>query len=92
MADFNQEPIQFEMIGKRGKKILCQVLFTFESEERNAHYIVYSEVKHPERISASKYLPSSLNGTTLSTLIPIESDEEWDFVAGVIDQALGGNG
>ena len=86
-----QEKLQFEMVGSFGEKILCDVLFTFESKEWDAHYIVYAQTDHPERISASRYIPSQVANGTLSSLLPIETDEEWDFVERVINEAFGQN-
>ena len=86
----DRETVQFEMVGHYGERILCDVLFTFESKEWDAHYIVYAESEHPERISASRYIPSQVANGTLSALLPIETDEEWDFVERVINEALGG--
>ena len=89
MANDFPQTVQFELVGDFGEKILCEVLFTFESKDWDAHYIVYSQVDQPERISASRYIPSQVENGTLSALLPIETDEEWDFVERVINEALG---
>ena len=33
---------KFTVLNKEGKKVECEVLFTFESEETNKNYIVYN--------------------------------------------------
>ena len=85
-----KEVVRFELLSGNGTPIPCVVLFTFYSDDWNAHYLVYSEENDPSRISASRYFPEQVDGGDLSNLLPIESDEEWEFVASVIDRALGG--
>jgi uncharacterized protein YrzB (UPF0473 family) len=85
----DKEPVRFELLSSDGQPILCEVLFTFFSDEWKAHYLVYAEAADPSRISASRYFPDQVANGDLSNLLPIESDEEWAFVERVIDQALG---
>ena len=87
MAD---DVVRFELLSGSGEPIPCVVLFTFYSDDWNAHYLVYAEELNPSRISASRHFPEQVDGGDLSNLLPITSDEEWEFVASVIDRALGG--
>lgn len=86
----NNQNNQFEMMGADGERLTCQVLFTFHSDEWKAHYMVYMPVGDPTRISASRYIPEQLEKGTLSTMLPIETDEEWAFVESVINHVLSG--
>ena len=52
--------------------------------------MVYMPVGDPSRISASRYIPEQLEKGTLSTMLPIETDEEWAFVESVINHVLSG--
>lgn len=76
---------KFTVLNKEGKKVECEVLFTFESEETNKNYIVYTDNTKDDkgnvRVFASIYDPNSENGE----LLPIETDKEWNIVEAIID-------
>ena len=38
-----EEQMKFKVIDENGKEIECEVLFTFESDETNKNYIVYTD-------------------------------------------------
>lgn len=76
---------KFMVLNKEGKKVECEVLFTFESEETNKNYIVYTDntkdSKGNVRVFASTYDPNSENGE----LLPIETEKEWNIVEAIIE-------
>ena len=88
----NNNDNRFEMMGADGQRMTCQVLFTFHSDEWRAHYMVYMPVGDPSRISASRYIPEQLEKGTLSTMLPIQTDEEWEYVEAVINHVMSGGG
>lgn len=75
----------FVVTDKDGKEVECEVLFTFESEETNKNYIVYTDNSIDEegniRVFASIYNPEDEN----TKLIPIETEREWKIVETVLD-------
>ena len=74
----------FTIIDNNGKERKCEVLFTFESEETNKNYIVYTDnTKDDEgnvRVYASIY---KVNGEK-TELEAIESEREWKIVETIL--------
>lgn len=70
------------VIDEEGNEQLCEILFTFESEEFGKSYVLYFPVGAEEddneeiEILASSFSPGEEEGS----LLPIESDEEWDLI------------
>lgn len=77
----------FKVINKEGKEVVCEVLFTFESDETNKNYIVYTDNTKDEegnvRVYASVYLVNEETGTT--DLLPVETDKEWTIIETILD-------
>lgn len=75
----------FTVINEEGKKIECNVLFTFDSDETNKSYIVYTDNSKDEsgniRVYASIYDPKS--GDDME-LLPIESEKEWKVIEAIL--------
>ena len=70
-----------------GKEVKYEILFTFESEETNKKYIVYTdnELDNDDMIKTYASIYEE-NGKELK-LTPITSDKEWNLVEKLIDQA-----
>lgn len=70
------------VIDEEGNEELCEILFTFESEQFGKSYVLYYPVSAEEdeegeiEIHASSFIPGEEQGE----LKPIESDEEWDLI------------
>ena len=77
----------FVVTDKDGKEIKYEILFTFESEETNKKYIVYTDNELDKdnliKTYASIY---EENGKELS-IFPINDDKEWNLVEKLIEQA-----
>ena len=75
----------FQVLDENGKEVTCEVLFTFDSEETNKSYIVYTDNTTDEagnvRVYASIFDPSAQN----MELKPIESDREWKIVETILE-------
>lgn len=86
-----EEKITFKLFDEEGKEIECEVLFTFESNETNKNYIVYTDNSVDEegntRVYASIYEPKE-DGTIddSKALKPIETDQEWKIIETILDQ------
>ena len=68
---------EFEIFNESGDKVKCKVLFTFESDETNKNYIVYTDNTYDEagnrKVYASTYNPKDES----PILGPIETEKEW---------------
>ncbi|MET3700006.1 uncharacterized protein YrzB (UPF0473 family) [Bacillus oleivorans] len=77
---------------EEGNEQLCEVLFTFESEEFGKSYVLYYPVGADEgeddeeeiEIMASSFTPGEEGGE----LQPIETDEEWDMIEEMLETFL----
>lgn len=76
---------KFIVINDEGKEIECEVLFTFESEETNKNYIVYTDNTMDEigniKVYASIFDPNNEN----TKLEPIETDKEWKIIENILE-------
>lgn len=74
-------------VDENGNEILCEVLFTFESEEFNKNYVVFYEVGQDDEegieVMAASYVPTE---DGIGELSAIETDEEWELVEEVLQQ------
>ncbi len=75
---------QITIVDEEGNEQLCEVLFTFESDEFGKSYVLFQAIgsidedeEGPE-IHAYAFNPSEDGGD--GELIPIETEEEWDMV------------
>lgn len=75
----------FSMIDENGKEIVYDVLFTFESDETNKNYIVYTDNSRDEtgniQVYASIYDPEDPN----SKLEAITTDKEWKVIETILE-------
>ncbi len=81
-----EETMTFKVINDEGKEIDCEVLFTFESDETNKNYIVYTDNTVDEdgntKVYASIYNPDQDE----TKLLPIETDKEWKIIETILDE------
>ena len=75
----------FSMLDENGNEIVYDVLFTFESEETNKNYIVYTDNSRDEKgnieVYASIYHPEDPKGK----LEAIETDKEWKIIETILE-------
>ena len=71
---FSNERMTFKVKNEQGKEVECEVLFTFESEETNKKYMVYTDNTLDDvgntKVYASIYTEEDGN----TSLSPIETD------------------
>ena len=76
----------FKIIDKDGKEIEFEILFTFESDETNKNYMVYTDNTTDEegnkKVYASTFDPKEEN----PVLGPIETDEEWKVIENILNK------
>lgn len=89
--ELNSENDSFlTLVDEEGNEELCQIIFTFESEELNRKYVIFSRVSDIERyysseesdddkieVGAARYIEGE-DGT--GELVEIETDEEWELI------------
>ena len=76
---------KIEIIGDNGGKVVCDILFTFDNEETNKSYMVYTDNSKDEdgkvRVFASIYDPSDPK----SKLEEIKSEKEWKVINTILE-------
>lgn len=74
----------FKVINDEGQEILCDILFTFDSEETKKSYIVYTDNSRDAegniQVYASIYDPKQDN----PKLEPIETEQEWKIIETIL--------
>ncbi len=75
----------FSLIDENGKETVYDVLFTFESEETNKNYIVYTDNTKDQdgniQVYASVYDPENPN----SKLEAITTEKEWKVIETILE-------
>lgn len=75
----------FSMLDENGNEVVYDVLFTFESEETNKNYIVYTDNAKDEsgniEVYASIYDPKDPN----SKLEAITTEKEWKVIETILE-------
>ena len=78
---------QLTIVDEDGKEIVCEILFTLESEEFGKNYVVfYPETEDEEaevEVMAASYKEGE-NGQ--GELFEIETDEEWEYIEEALEQ------
>ena len=81
-----EEKMYFKIIDENGKEIECEVLFTFESDETNKNYIVYTDNTIDEegntKVYASIYTPNEED----LKLTAIETEKEWKIIETILSE------
>lgn len=83
---------QITIIDEEGNEQLCEVLFTFESDQFNKSYVLYyplgaEETEEEEiEIHASAFSPGDEGEE--GELQPIETEEEWDMIEEMLETFL----
>ena len=76
---------KFVLLDEKGQEKEYDVLFTFESEETNKNYIVYTDNSLDEtgnvQVFASVYNPEDEN----TKLEPIETEKEWKVIETILN-------
>ena len=80
-----KEKQKFIVVDDKGKQIECEPLFTFESEETNKQYVVYTDNTKDKngniRVFASIYEVTEKG----NRLLPIKSDKEWKVIEMILE-------
>lgn len=68
-----------------GKKVTCDILFTYHSEQFNKDYVVF-QPRGEEQLSAASY---EEQGNGNGALHGIETDEEWEMLEELVNDYYG---
>ena len=71
-----EEKTKFTVLDENGNEVECEVLFTFDSEETNKSYIVYTDNTTDEEGNTKVYASIFNPNDEKTELIPIETDRE----------------
>lgn len=80
------------VIDEEGNEQLCEILFTFDSDEFGKSYVLYYPIGADDsedeeiEIHASAFIPSEDNND--GDLQPIETEEEWDLIEEMLNTFL----
>lgn len=81
-----EERMTFKIFNDEGKEVECEVLFTFESDETNKNYMVYTDNTEDEegntKVYASIYNPDEEE----PVLQPIETEKEWTIIETILKE------
>ena len=79
------EKQKFIVLDDKGKEIVCEPLFTFESEETKKQYVVYTDNSKDKdgkvRVFASIYEVTDKG----NKLLPIKSEKEWKVIETILE-------
>ena len=77
---------KFTVIDENGEEVTCEILFTFNSEETNKDYMVYTDNTTDDdgniKVYASIYNPNDEK----TELTPIETDREWKIIETILEE------
>lgn len=75
----------FKVIDKEGNEIEFEILFTFESDETNKNYMVYTDntkdLEGNTKVYASVFKPDA----EPLELLPVETEREWRIIETIIE-------
>ena len=79
------------VVDEDGNEILCEILFTFESDETDKAYVFYVPVEGVDddsevEVLCSSYIPEE--DGSIGQLFEIDSDEEWDMIEEIFDNYM----
>ncbi len=76
---------KIEIVGENGERVVCDILFTFDNEETNKSYMVYTDNSKDEngkvRVFASIYDPNDPK----SKLEEIKTEKEWKVINTILE-------
>lgn len=83
---YNNERMTFKIKNEQGKELEYEVLFTFESEETNKNYIVYTDNTTDDEGNTRVYASNYTGEGEQMTLSPIETEKEWKIINTILEE------
>jgi len=81
------------VVDENGNEVLCEILFTFDSDEYEKSYVLYVPVETKDEDEDVEVLCSSYvaqEDEKIGELMPIEDDEEWEMIEEVFNTYVNG--
>lgn len=75
----------FSMLDENGNEVIYDVLFTFESEETNKNYIVYTDNTKDDQGNIQVYASIYDPDDPKSKLEAIETKKEWKVIETILE-------
>jgi len=75
----------FKVINDKGEEIMCDILFTFDSEETGKSYIVYTDNSKDERGNIQVYASIYDPNVEDQKLEPITTESEWKVIETILN-------
>lgn len=77
---------QLIIIDDEGNEIVCEIIFTFDSEATGKKYVIFQAVDDESgEVGAASYIEKD-NGE--GELEPIETEEEWELIQDALNDFL----
>ena len=77
---------EFEIFNEKGDKIKCNALFTFESDETNKNYIIYTDNTFDDAGNKKVYASTFDPKDESPVLGAIKTEEEWKIIENILDK------
>ena len=81
-----EEKTTFTVMNEKGEEVICEALFTFDSDKTKKNYIVYTDNTIDEegntKVYASIYNPDQDE----TKLLPIETEKEWKIIETILEE------
>ena len=75
----------FKVINNEGEEVVCNILFTFDSEETKKSYIVYTDNTTDSNGSVQVYASIFNPNDPNTKLEPIETEKEWKVIETILE-------
>ena len=76
----------FKVINDEGKEVTCDILFTFDSEETQKSYIVYTDNTRDEDGNICVFASVYNSDEDETRLHPIESEKEYKIIEIILEE------
>ena len=86
MAELKDNQLVF--IDEEQNEILCDIIFTYNSEEFAKNYVFFTPVGSEDEdgrceVAVASYVPTE---DGIGELSPVETEEEWELIANLLEQ------
>ncbi len=81
-----EERMTFKATNTEGQEVEYEVLFTFDSDETNKSYMVYTDNEKDENGNVCVYASTYITSGETTELFPIESDKEWKIIDTILKE------
>ena len=80
-----KEKTNFTVLDDEGNEVVCEVLFTFDSEETKKSYIVYTDNTTDDEGNTKVYASIFNPNDEKTELTSIETDREWKIIETILE-------